>query len=44
MVGGFEGPGVLVHLVITHDDGADHVSWMARTIWGLRLLRATSAT
>ena len=38
-VGGFDGPGLLVYLGVAHDDGADHVRWMARKIWDLRLLR-----
>lgn len=39
VVGGFEGPGVLAYLGVTHDDGADDVAWMARKIWDLRILR-----
>lgn len=38
-VGGFEGPGLVVLLGVTHDDGPDDVAWMARKIRELRLLR-----
>jgi D-tyrosyl-tRNA(Tyr) deacylase len=38
-VGQIEGPGLLVYLGVTHDDGPDDVAWMARKIWGLRILR-----
>ncbi len=31
--------GLLVYLGVTHGDGDDEVSWMARKIWGLRILR-----
>lgn len=39
VVGGFEGPGLLVYLGVTHDDGPDEVAWTARKVWDLRLLR-----
>ena len=39
IVGGFEEPGLLVYLGVTHDDGSTQVAWMARKIWDLRLLR-----
>jgi D-tyrosyl-tRNA(Tyr) deacylase len=39
VVGSFDGPGLVVLLGVTHDDGPDQVAWMARKIWGLRLLR-----
>lgn len=38
-VGGFDEPGLVVLLGVTHADGPDQVAWMARKIWGLRLLR-----
>lgn len=38
-VGGFEGPGLVVLLGVTHDDGPDDVAWMARKVRQLRLLR-----
>jgi D-aminoacyl-tRNA deacylase len=38
-VGSIEGPGLLVYLGVTHDDGPDDVSWTARKVWDLRLLR-----
>lgn len=37
-VGQLPVPGLLVLLGIGHDDGADEVAWMARKIWGLRIL------
>jgi D-aminoacyl-tRNA deacylase len=39
VVGSFDGPGIVVLLGVTHDDGPDQVAWMARKIWGLRILR-----
>ena len=39
VVGAFEGPGLVVLLGVTHDDGTPQVEWMARKIWGLRILR-----
>ena len=36
---GSPGPGLVVLLGVTHDDGPDQVAWMARKIWGLRILR-----
>jgi D-aminoacyl-tRNA deacylase len=38
-VGAFDGPGLVVLLGVTHDDGPAQVAWMARKIWGLRILR-----
>lgn len=38
VVGELPSPGLLVYLGITHADGADEVGWMARKIWGLRIL------
>jgi D-tyrosyl-tRNA(Tyr) deacylase len=38
-VGAFEGPGLLVYLGVTHDDGPAEIAWTARKIWDLRLLR-----
>lgn len=38
-VGEIAEPGLLVYLGVTHDDGADEIAWMARKIWGLRILR-----
>ena len=31
--------GLLVYVGITHSDGPDDIAWMARKIWGLRILR-----
>ena len=39
VVGSLQGPGLVVLLGVTHDDGPDQVAWMARKIWGLRILR-----
>jgi D-tyrosyl-tRNA(Tyr) deacylase len=38
-VGAIDGPGLLVYLGVTHDDGPAEVAWTARKIWDLRLLR-----
>lgn len=40
VVGEIGSPGLLVYLGVTHADGAAEVTWMARKIWELRLLRA----
>ena len=39
VVGAIERPGLLVYLGVTHDDGPAQVTWTARKIWDLRLLR-----
>ena len=39
IVGAIEGPGLVVLLGVTHDDGPEQVAWMARKIWSLRILR-----
>ena len=39
VVGRIEGPGLLVLLGITHDDGTAQVQWLARKIRDVRLLR-----
>lgn len=39
IVGQIEGPGLVVLLGVTHDDGPQQVAWMARKIWSLRILR-----
>jgi D-tyrosyl-tRNA(Tyr) deacylase len=39
VVGAIERPGLVVLLGVTHDDGPEQVAWMARKIWGLRILR-----
>jgi len=39
VVGEIERPGLVVLLGVTHDDGPREVAWMARKIWGLRILR-----
>ena len=40
VVGEIGVPGLLVLLGVTHDDGAADVAWLARKVWGLRILRA----
>jgi D-aminoacyl-tRNA deacylase len=39
VVASLTGPGLLVYLGVTHDDGPEQVRWTARKIWDLRLLR-----
>ena len=39
VVGSIDRPGLLVYLGVTHDDGAADVTWMARKIRDLRILR-----
>lgn len=39
VVGAIEAPGLLVLLGVTHDDGPAQVEWMARKLWGVRILR-----
>ncbi len=39
VTGGTDGPGLLVYLGVTHDDGPDDIAWTARKVWQLRLLR-----
>ena len=39
VVGSFQGPGLLVYLGVTHGDGPAEISWLARKIWDLRVLR-----
>ena len=39
VVGEVRQPGLLVLLGVTHDDGPTEVEWMARKVWGLRILR-----
>ena len=38
VVGALSAPGLLVYLGVTHGDGPAEVDWMARKIWGLRIL------
>ncbi|UMG91142.1 D-aminoacyl-tRNA deacylase [Nocardioides sp. TF02-7] len=38
VVGELTGPGLLVYLGVTHDDGPDEAAWMARKIRDLRIL------
>lgn len=39
IVGELPGPGLVVLLGVTHDDGPEQVAWMARKVWSLRILR-----
>jgi D-tyrosyl-tRNA(Tyr) deacylase len=38
VVGSLAAPGLLVYLGVTHADTAAEVDWMARKVWGLRIL------
>jgi len=38
VVGALPSPGLLVLLGVGHDDGPEQVAWLARKIWGLRIL------
>lgn len=38
VVGAIEEPGLLVYLGVTHGDGEAEIGWMARKLWGLRIL------
>jgi D-aminoacyl-tRNA deacylase len=39
VVGALTRPGLLVLLGVTHGDGPEQVTWLARKVWGLRILR-----
>ncbi len=39
VVAAVAGPGLLVLLGVTHDDGPAQVRWTARKVWDLRILR-----
>ena len=39
VVGAVDGPGLLVLLGVTHDDGQNEVGRLARKVWELRILR-----
>ena len=39
VVGSIQGPGLLVLLGVTHEDGPAEIAWTARKVWELRLLR-----
>jgi D-tyrosyl-tRNA(Tyr) deacylase len=38
VVGSLTSPGLLVYLGVTHTDTTTEVDWMARKVWGLRIL------
>jgi D-tyrosyl-tRNA(Tyr) deacylase len=38
IVGSLDRPGLLVLLGVTHDDGPEQTTWMARKVWELRIL------
>jgi D-aminoacyl-tRNA deacylase len=45
VVGAVDGPGLLLLLGVTHDDGPKDVAWMARKVWQTRLFEdETSAS
>lgn len=33
------GPGLLLYVGVTHTDGATEITWLARKVWDLRILR-----
>ncbi len=37
-VGALASPGLLVYVGLTHTDGPAEVEWMARKVWGVRIL------
>lgn len=39
VVGELAAPGLVVLLGVTHDDGPADAAWLARKVWGLRILR-----
>ena len=39
IVGHLDAPGLLIYLGVTHSDGPADVDWLARKVWGLRILR-----
>jgi D-tyrosyl-tRNA(Tyr) deacylase len=39
VVGRLDRPGLVVLLGVTHDDGLAEVTWLARKVWDVRLLR-----
>ena len=39
VVGSIDGPGLVVLVGVTHSDGPREVTWMARKIWELRIMR-----
>ena len=39
VVGAISEPGLLAYVGVTHSDGPAEVAWMARKLWGLRVLR-----
>ena len=43
VVGAIDGPGLLVLLGVTHDDGPADVAWLARKVWDVRILRDESS-
>ena len=38
VVGALRSPGLLVYVGVTHSDGTDEIDWIARKVWGLRIL------
>ena len=40
VVGAIDEPGLLVYLGVAHDDGPAQTEWLARKVWGVRVLRA----
>ena len=38
VVGAVDGPGILLLVGVTHDDGAEQAAWLARKVAGLRIM------
>ncbi len=38
-MGALDGPGILLLVGVTHDDGPDQAAWLARKVAGLRIMR-----
>ena len=39
VVGNVDGPGILLLVGVTHDDGPEQAAWLARKVAGLRIMR-----
>ena len=43
VVGAVDGPGILLLVGVTHDDGPEQAAWLARKVAGLRIMRAETS-
>ena len=43
VVGAVDGPGILLLVGVTHDDGPEQAAWLARKVAGLRIMRDESS-